>query len=335
MKHYHLALRWVARNMSNPSKRHHLGTAASLLLLAYFDMWMADLDKCRSHLTGLSVLFNEAAEMHTLYPLEQRFFDDPEINISSRVGGISNIHSSPRSPNKEYEQLRELHRSMVKMDVYQSFLGSTPTLLDPKTHTQYPPRAPSPMGSLSTIHGTHDKLMLLMERVGFWIESRRTRIRAGLPWIRDSEEGRRHLVSRGSWESLQEDFQTFKVGLGSWFEPLEKDCSATTESPFGPSLQFRTYSVAGIWLQYYMGLINLHRSDPSLQLELDPAGMVAGRTENFVHQIGQISAGILEDSESSPTTCSNPAQGAAMIESCLPLFTAAAQVSSDVLPGDR
>lgn len=230
--------------------------------------------------------------------------------------------------SEEYEQFRELHWSLVKMDVYQSFLGSTAPLLRSNTDNKYPPRAP--MGTLSTIHGTHDYLMLLLKRVAIFSESERARKREPASGAEDSSlPGSPQSYAWGEWDRLRRDFETFKDGLGPWFEPLETDSSARIESPFGPALQFRTYSVAGIWMNFYMGLVHLHRHDPTLPRQaVIAAGMVARRTESLVDQIGRIAAGVVD--ESSQPTGLNPAQGAVMIESCIPLFTVGAQVSSEV-----
>lgn len=141
-----------------------------------------------------------------------------------------------------------------------------------------------------------------------------------------------HLISE--WEALRRKFEAFKgkleANLNRWtnFGPVEDGGIRKMESPFGPALQFRTYSVAGIWMNFYMGLIHLYRTEPSLPPEpMIAAGLAASRTLSFADHIGRIAAGLMAEIEGD--TRVNPAQGAALIESCFPLFTAGLQVSDE------
>lgn len=59
LKHYHLALRRVAKNLKSPSRRVHLATLAATLLLAYFEVWSSDHSKWCNHLFGARILFRE------------------------------------------------------------------------------------------------------------------------------------------------------------------------------------------------------------------------------------------------------------------------------------
>ncbi len=46
---------------------------------------------------------------------------------------------------------------------------------------------------------------------------------------------------------------------------------------FGPSRMYRTYSIAGIWMNYFMGLIALYRAHPSMPpIAMVAAGITAG-----------------------------------------------------------
>lgn len=58
-KHYHIALRRVAKNVTMPSKRLRLATLAATLLLAYFEVWNSEHTKWCSHLYGARTLFAE------------------------------------------------------------------------------------------------------------------------------------------------------------------------------------------------------------------------------------------------------------------------------------
>lgn len=59
LKHYHIALRRVAKNVTTPSRRLRLATLAAALLLAYYEVWNSEHTKWCSHLYGARTLFAE------------------------------------------------------------------------------------------------------------------------------------------------------------------------------------------------------------------------------------------------------------------------------------
>jgi hypothetical protein len=133
-------------------------------------------------------------------------------------------------------------------------------------------------------------------------------------------------LAEQEWESIRQAFETFESHLDSRFKPLDSEYADRKDTPFGTALQYRTYSVAGIWMNYYMGLIHLYRSRPSMPpAAMQAAGMAAPSTAGYAIQIGRIAAGLTDD-------CSNQRDvsttlAAALIESSFCLFVAAVQVS--------
>lgn len=128
------------------------------------------------------------------------------------------------------------------------------------------------------------------------------------------------------WQSIRQAFEALRSRFGPEFEPLGREYADHRDSPFGPTLQYRTFSVAGVWMNYYMGLIHLYRAHPSMPpAAMIAAGMSAHQTGRYSIEIGRIAAGLADD-------CSNVTEistlvGAAFIESCFCLFVAAIQVS--------
>lgn len=59
MKHYHLAIRRIAKNVKTPSRRTQPPTLAATLLLAYFEVWSSDHDRWCNHLFGARILLRE------------------------------------------------------------------------------------------------------------------------------------------------------------------------------------------------------------------------------------------------------------------------------------
>lgn len=129
------------------------------------------------------------------------------------------------------------------------------------------------------------------------------------------------------WESIRQAFEIFKANLGPDFEALGPDLGPPQQTPFGPARTYRTFSIAGIWMNYYMGLIVLHRSHPSMPpVAMVSAGMAAQQTGVWANEIGRIGAGLTTEDCSNVKGVSTLV-GAAFIESSFCLFVAAVQVS--------
>ncbi|KAL2170302.1 hypothetical protein VTG60DRAFT_4981 [Thermothelomyces hinnuleus] len=128
------------------------------------------------------------------------------------------------------------------------------------------------------------------------------------------------------WEEIRQAFEVFRSRLGPDFEPMGPDFAPPEMTPFGPALVYRTYSIAGIWMNYYMGLIVLHRAHPSMPpVAVAAAGMAAQRTGRWANEIARICAGVHEDTTHVATI--STLVGAAFIECCFPLFVAGVQAS--------
>ncbi|KAK0735885.1 hypothetical protein B0T21DRAFT_194030 [Apiosordaria backusii] len=127
------------------------------------------------------------------------------------------------------------------------------------------------------------------------------------------------------WEAIRQAFEVFHSRLGPDFEPMGPDFAPPDMTPFGPALIFRTYSIAGIWMNYYMGLIILHRAHPSMPpIAIYAAGMAAQQTGRWANEIARIAAGLHEDT--THVSAVSTLVGAAFIESCFCLFVAGVQV---------
>lgn len=129
------------------------------------------------------------------------------------------------------------------------------------------------------------------------------------------------------WEGIKQAFETLRAHFGPEFEPLGTDIYPAKATPFGLAAHYRTYSIAGIWMNYYMGLIVLHRAHPTMPpVAMMAAGLTARTTAHYCLEVGRIAAGLEENIEqlSSVSTL----MAAALIECCFPLFVAGIQVSN-------
>ncbi|TAQ83239.1 hypothetical protein B7494_g8441 [Chlorociboria aeruginascens] len=161
------------------------------------------------------------------------------------------------------------------------------------------------------------------------------------------------LEAEDEWQDIRNAFNILEHHFGEDFQALGPEFSTPYETPFGAALQYRTYGIAGIWMNYYIGLIACHRAHPSMppasinasRLRSMPfaslfssrhssydrlttiiamaAGLAARQTASYANEIGRIAAGIAPDC--SMTTEVNPGVGAALIESSTCLFVAGIQ----------
>ena len=130
------------------------------------------------------------------------------------------------------------------------------------------------------------------------------------------------------WEIIRQAFDTFEKQLGPEFQPLRPEYSDRRESPFGMTLQYRTFSVAGLWMNFYMGMIHLYRAHPSMPpAAMQAAGLSAQQTAGYAIQVGRVAAGLSDDC--SQVTEVSTLVSAAFIESCFCLFVAGIQVMFD------
>jgi hypothetical protein len=127
------------------------------------------------------------------------------------------------------------------------------------------------------------------------------------------------------WDSICQALDRFKSYLGPDFDPMDPEIEPPAVTPFGPCLRYRTYSIAGIWMNYYMGLILLYRAHPSMPpIAMQAAGKAARQTAGWANDIGRIAAGLHD--ECSNVTAVSTLIGAAFIECCFCLFVAGVQV---------
>lgn len=129
------------------------------------------------------------------------------------------------------------------------------------------------------------------------------------------------------WLEIRSAFTMLAERFGPDFEPLGPEYVQAIQSPFGPAIQYRTYSIAVIWVMYYMGIIICHRAHPSMPpAAMVAAGIAARQTAFFANEIGRISAGVGPDAATA--TSVNLGTGAGLTDSSFALFVAGVQVSN-------
>lgn len=127
------------------------------------------------------------------------------------------------------------------------------------------------------------------------------------------------------WDALRTAFEVFRNRLGPDFAPLDADADSEPTPFGGPALTYRTFSIAGIWMNFYMGLIVLYRCLPSMPpVAMAAAGLQAAQTAPWAREIARIAAGLGEDLNNQAAV--SMSVGAACIEAGFCLFVAGVQV---------
>lgn len=168
LRHYHLAIRRIARNVKSHTRRTQPATIASILLLAYFEVWNSDHTKWSQHLYGARLLFKEVAfrdmtrhimplkrakrallEKERRRPLDPFYIgpddggalphdlDDIDVDFLGKLAGhdVQYEDDGPMSTKfytdrdiEQYEHLRDLYWWYCKMDVYLGMLSGSKPL---------------------------------------------------------------------------------------------------------------------------------------------------------------------------------------------------------------
>lgn len=144
--------------------------------------------------------------------------------------------------------------------------------------------------------------------------------------LSDDDMEAARLEAEEEWGDIQSAFHLLEDNFGPDFQPLGPEHSQPIQTPFGPALQYRTFGIAAIWMNYWMARICCHRAHPSMPpAAMMAAGISAKNTEFYAIQIGKAAAGISPDL--SQLTAVNPSVGAGLMESTFGLFVAGVQVS--------
>ncbi|PUU78706.1 hypothetical protein B9Z19DRAFT_1101205 [Tuber borchii] len=131
------------------------------------------------------------------------------------------------------------------------------------------------------------------------------------------------VLAETEWAEIHKAFHVFQESLGHEYQPLPIEYMPVQNTPFGAAIYFRTYSIATLQSLYNMALIILHRCHPSMPaVSMIAAGVAAQKTAKLAIDIARITAGLVP---TDPTGQINPALGASLIESSMPLFFAAVQ----------
>ncbi|PHH82035.1 hypothetical protein CDD83_3384 [Cordyceps sp. RAO-2017] len=268
---------------------------------------------------------------------------------------------------EHYDILRDLFWWYGKMDVYQSILGGTKLFMEYEAWTECPPRAPiSNIHAIYGTYD--HLMLLLGRLASFTSRDLSRKRKASrlqnpgagggsppqFPGIvptygkfrvpmgfsppmgqspqtdsnEDADAPQSLEAAEQEWESIRQGFEAFESHLGPQFQALSSEYTGSRDTVFGSALLYRTYSVAGIWMNYYMGLIHLYRCRPNMPpAAMRAAQMAAPSTAGYAIQIGRIAAGLADDCSRMLEVSTTLA--AAFIESCFCLFVAAVQLQNN------
>lgn len=129
--------------------------------------------------------------------------------------------------------------------------------------------------------------------------------------------------AREEHDRIMQALRNLAIRLGPAFQPLSPEHQQPQDTPFGPAIFYRSYDIGCLWAVYDMAMIVAIRSHPDMPPAAHMAvGIAAQQTMPYALEIGRIVAGIMP---SDPAVSLNPSLGAALCESCVPIFFAAVQ----------
>ncbi|KAG9229751.1 hypothetical protein BJ875DRAFT_177734 [Amylocarpus encephaloides] len=195
---------------------------------------------------------------------------------------------------------------------------------EPPTNRRTPPGGPPPMPGFSGMYpDVHDAEFPM----GFAPQNTSG---SASPHSSGSEEvdlAIQFAEAEEEWADIHDAFGILEQHFGEDFQALEPEFSTPIQTPFGPALQYRTYGIAGIWMNFYMALIVCHRAHPCMPpAAMMAAGIAARQTADYASRIARIALGIAPEARIMELV--NPSVGAALIESTTALFVAGVQVQT-------
>ncbi|KAG9241931.1 hypothetical protein BJ878DRAFT_202247 [Calycina marina] len=132
------------------------------------------------------------------------------------------------------------------------------------------------------------------------------------------------IEAEEEWLDIRQAFTVLEDNFHEDFQALGPEYVAPIDTPFGPALQYRTYVIAGIWLNFYMALIVCHRAHTSMPPSaMVAAGISARHTAIFANKIGRIVAGIAPNCDLASDV--TPGFAAGLVECTTSFFVAAVQ----------
>ena len=116
LKHYHYALRRVAKALCNPIKRGDVATLAATLLLGFYEVATAEHSKWNSHLSGARELISEIDFAKMARRIEAHRCRQEEEEAQSRsydFNGYSNVFLKPLQLDMPAKAARRLDENLI------------------------------------------------------------------------------------------------------------------------------------------------------------------------------------------------------------------------------
>ncbi|KAK2613737.1 hypothetical protein N8I77_000628 [Diaporthe amygdali] len=286
------------------------------------------------------------------------------VDDSNESAANSKTRQCTNRDIKSYELMMDLYWWFCKMDVYQSTLGASKLFMEFDLWTQCPPRAPinrirQVYGTFDHLLLVLSRLSNFVANdlprkrkareqetgasprgqtspplfAGMFPGRGSIELPRGLSPPKESFPSAEQILNAvdletstqkalEEWSDIMQAFQLFKSSLGPDFDPDQS--KPPKDSPFGPTLKYHAYAIAGIWMNFYMGLVILHRAHPSMPpFAMVAAHMIAKETDPYADEIGRIAAGVADGL--SVDSVVSTLQSSALIECCFPIFVGAVQ----------
>ena len=141
LKHYHYALRRVAKALGKPDKRGDVATLAATLLLGFYEVTTAEHNKWNSHLSGARELITEIdfLNMARRADLQQQRQKAQDVkNLQRDLTGLTDLFTKPSPPDKATKTsprlddnfMRTISGWTIRYDDHGPLVDGTQTSLD-------------------------------------------------------------------------------------------------------------------------------------------------------------------------------------------------------------
>lgn len=102
LKHYHYALRKVAKSLGNPTKRNDVATLAATLLLGYYEVTTAEHNKWNSHLAGAKQLIMQTDFVNTANRIKAHKAQAAMVQNQQSFNGFISEYGQPYIQQHQY-----------------------------------------------------------------------------------------------------------------------------------------------------------------------------------------------------------------------------------------
>ena len=147
LKHYHFALRKVAKSLGNPTKRNNIATLGATLLLGFYEVTTAEHNKWNSHLVGAKQLIMDIDFVGTAKRIKAHKAQTKANRTKQPFNPYSNDFTQPYLQHHQYHDVsddsKELDENLISIIMgWQTRYNQYGQIIDGSEHSAPPSTKP-------------------------------------------------------------------------------------------------------------------------------------------------------------------------------------------------